>query len=106
LGNPKSGTPSFTAYLHNQREENPMHHPHITRVNPNQLEIQHPSRTPISLFANQHVPLERSAFQELSYLLELTETLERHYCADPDGFEQKPQLERVAELKPILTVKG
>ncbi len=73
-----------------------MQHPKITRVNPNQLEIQHPSRTPIQLFANQHVPLERSAFQELSQLLELTETLERHYCADPDGFEQKPQLERVA----------
>jgi len=49
----------------------------LTRIDARTLRVNHPSQIPISLFANQRVPLERQALDELWQMLELSETLER-----------------------------
>ena len=68
----------------------------LTRVDAQTLRVNHPSQIPISLFANQHVPLERQALDELWQMLELSETLERWYGVAPDDFARQPQITRVA----------
>lgn len=68
----------------------------LTRVDAQTLRVNHPSQIPISLFANQRVPIERQALDELWQMLELVETLERWHGVAPDDFARQPQITRVA----------
>ena len=68
----------------------------LTRVDAQTLRVNHPSQIPISLFANQHVPLERQALDELWQMLELSETIDRWHGVAPEDFAGQPQIKRVA----------
>ncbi len=68
----------------------------LTRVDAQAVRVNHPSQIPISLFADQRVPIERQALDELWQMLELAETVERWHGVAPDDFAGQPHIERVA----------
>ena len=67
----------------------------VTRVDDVRLDIANPFDIPIQLFANNAVPLERKAIDELLRLLEVQATLERLQAVNPERFSNDARLNRV-----------
>jgi len=65
-----------------------------TRVDENRLQIA--GITPNTIFANEDVPIEDAAIEELSSLLELETTARNMYKLMPEYFSQEPAVTRVS----------
>jgi tRNA-splicing ligase RtcB len=68
----------------------------LKRLDENRLNLDDASGVPVTVFANEDVPIEKVAVDELSGVLELKETIERIAEADKGFFEEEPGVLRVA----------
>ena len=59
----------------------------LRRLDANRLELPNDRGIPVRIFANDGVPIERAAVDELLGLLELQETIARMLLAAPELFE-------------------
>lgn len=64
------------------------------RLDANRLQIM--GLAPNVIFANEDVPVEDAAIEELSSLLELEETASRMYDVMPEAFSQRPGVTRIS----------
>ncbi len=67
----------------------------LTRTSQTRLEVQNPFAIPTTIFANEAVPLERKAVDELLRLLEVQTTLEHLQKVLPEDYPADARLERV-----------
>ena len=68
----------------------------LHRLDANRSSVPNTGNIPVTLYANEAVPVQRAALDELGGLLEVQETVERHYRANPDAFTSVPEVQRVA----------
>ena len=74
-------------------------HPQITRLDANRLAVS--GGPPTTLFANEDVPLDLSALEELRALLQVEAVARRWYELEPERFDAEPEVEQVV-LTPDL----
>ncbi len=65
----------------------------VERIDANRLSI--PGEIHATVFANERVPVEEAAIEELRELLTLAKTAESMWRADPGAFGERPAVERV-----------
>lgn len=69
----------------------------LERLDQNRLRLANPNGPDAIIFANEEVPIERAAVDELSQFLQLGQTVERLRKSDPDFFgESEPEIVQVA----------
>src|SRR5262245_59004850 len=68
----------------------------LRRLTHTQLEVVNDLGIDATLFANEQVPIESAAVNELLCMLQLHETVERFADASPDSFATPPAIDRVA----------
>ncbi len=68
----------------------------LRRLDANRLELPNDYGIPVRIFANDGVPIERAAVDELLGLLELQETIARMLSAAPELFDGEAYLEAVS----------
>ena len=78
----------------------------LNRVNENQLTIANEYEIDVSLFANEDVPIEQIAVDELRRMLELHETIESFAKASPESFANTPRISRVAVTPDFHKAQG
>lgn len=67
----------------------------LKRTNPNLLEPSDPLSFPVRVFANDQVPIDRKAIQELEEALQLSGTIEQLNAKHPEWFDQTPEISEV-----------
>jgi tRNA-splicing ligase RtcB len=65
-----------------------------TRIDANRLQIT--GEIPATIFANERVPVENTAIDELAELLELQKTADAFYKIDPQYFSEPPRITQVS----------
>jgi len=70
--------------------------PRLVRIDPTRLKVSNPQGVDATLFANEQVPVESAAVDELVGVVALRETVERLAENDPHFFESPPELTKVA----------
>ena len=80
--------------------------PKLTRVNENRLTIPNDFDVDVTLFANDQVPIEQIAVDELRRMLELQETVEAFAKASPESFSTPPRISRVAVTPDFHKAQG
>ena len=78
----------------------------LLRLDAQRLQVQNPHRIPATLFANQDVPVEAKAVNEFLGLLELQDTAQRFFDAQPDAFDTPPEIARVAVTPDFHKAQG
>ncbi len=68
----------------------------LTRLDPTRLQVENDLGVEAFLFANDQVPLETAAVNELLTMLELKRTVERMAEKCPSSFDVEPSIEQVA----------
>jgi len=69
-------------------------HRALSRIDTNRLQVQ--SDIPITIFANENVPVESEAVEELLGLLEVQNTAQRFYQRTPNLFSCNPRITHVS----------
>lgn len=67
----------------------------VSRIDETRLSVDNPFEVPTTIFANEAVPLERKAIDELLRLLEVQATLEKLQKILPEAYPENARLERV-----------
>lgn len=105
--------------------------PEPTRIASTTLSLENRYGIPVRLFANEQMKLDQAASEELAALLDVADTVENIRRSDPSFFDtpnagivqvavtpdfhkapvidtqtKATMVRKVAELRPILTVKG
>src|SRR5262245_37857057 len=70
--------------------------PRLSRLDPTRLRVNNDLGVDATLFANDQVPVEGAAVNELLELLQLRRTVERVAEKSPDSFDVPPAIDRVA----------
>ena len=70
--------------------------PRLVRIDATRLKVSNPQGVDATLFANEQVPIESTAVDELVGVVALRETVERLAKNDPQFFEAPPELKKVA----------
>lgn len=70
--------------------------PRLVRLDSTRLKILNRREVDATLFANEQVPVESSAIDELIGVTELADTTERLAKSDPSFFDQPPEIVRMA----------
>src|SRR4051812_20647348 len=70
--------------------------PRLVRVDSTRLKVANPQGGDATLFANDQVPVESGAVDELVGMVALRDTVERLAENDPKFFESPPELKKVA----------
>ncbi len=78
----------------------------LLRLDENRLEIKNEYGVKVLLFANQEVPIENAAVQELIDMLEIQQTAKSFYKASPESFDEEPEISRVAVTPDFHKAKG
>ena len=80
--------------------------PDLRRVDENRLSIPNDFDVDVSLFANENVPVEQIAIDELRRMLELQQTVEAFEKASPESFATPPRITRVAVTPDFHKAQG
>ena len=80
--------------------------PNLRRVNENRLTIENAFDVDVSLFANENVPVEQIAIDELQRMLKLQQTVEAFAKASPESFSTPPRISRVAVTPDFHKAQG
>lgn len=78
----------------------------LVRVDENLLRLENAAQVDVRVFANERVPIEAAAVEELNGLLGLQATLERFHEADVEAFAQPPRLERISLTPDFHKARG
>jgi tRNA-splicing ligase RtcB len=78
----------------------------LTRLDANRLRVQNAHCLDAVLFANESVPVESAAVDELLGLLDLQRTVEQFAEADPDAFDETPEIRQVAVTPDFHKARG
>jgi tRNA-splicing ligase RtcB len=70
--------------------------PRLLRVDPTRLKVKNDHGIDTTVFANDQVPVESGAVDELVGMLALRDTVERLATGDPHFFSSAPELTKVA----------
>lgn len=68
----------------------------LTRITPTLLRLENEEDIDVSVFANENVPIESTAVDELKSLLELQTTLRTFHRVDPEAFTHVPLIEKIS----------
>jgi tRNA-splicing ligase RtcB (3'-phosphate/5'-hydroxy nucleic acid ligase) len=78
----------------------------VSRTDETRLEVKNPFSIPTTIFANEAVPLERKAIDELLGLLEVQATLEKLQKILPEAYPESARLERVILTPDLHKAQG
>ncbi|MBA2114519.1 RtcB family protein [Bremerella alba] len=78
----------------------------LKRIDANRLQLTNPYGIDVTLFANQEVPIESVAVDELQSMLQLQETVEAVYRACPERFSVEPTIASVALTPDFHKARG
>ena len=78
----------------------------LNRIDDNSLQLENELQIDVRVFANQDVPIEAAAVEELKSFLGLQETLERFYSADSEAFAEQPRIERISLTPDFHKARG
>ena len=78
----------------------------LTRIDENKLELSNPFGVDVSLFANENVPIEQAAIDELREMLEIQATVEAFQKCSPESFSEVGQIQRVALTPDFHKARG
>jgi len=76
------------------------------RVDPNLQRLSNEFDIDVALFANERVPVEQTAVDELQQMLQLQATVEAFQKASPAAFPQQPQIHSVALTPDFHKARG
>jgi tRNA-splicing ligase RtcB len=80
--------------------------PRLRRLDANRLEVVNDLELPVTLFANEQVPVESAAVNELLDLLNLQTTARRMAECQPDAFDRDPEVAQVAVTPDFHKARG
>ncbi len=80
--------------------------PRLARLDENRVRIENPYGIDALLFANEEVPVETAAVDELVRMLDLSRTAARFAEASPESFETEPAVTRVAVTPDFHKARG
>lgn len=80
--------------------------PDLQRVDLNRLTIPNPFEIDVSLFANETVPIEQAAIDELQRMLSVQKTVEQFAKTSPESFGTEPRISRVAVTPDFHKAQG
>lgn len=83
-----------------------MKDPRLARLDENRVRIDNPYGIDAVLFANEQVPVETAAVDELVRMLDLARTAERFAEASPESFETEPAVTQVAVTPDFHKARG
>ena len=78
----------------------------LQRADANQLKFANEYGIDVSVFANENVPIERKAVDELKQMLELQQTVEQFAKNSPESFREAPRISRVALTPDFHKARG
>jgi len=78
----------------------------LTRVDENKLELNNCLGIDVSLFANEKVPIEQAAIDELREMLEIQKTVEAFQKCSPESFSEEARVQRVALTPDFHKARG
>ena len=78
----------------------------LKRVDDNRIALPNKYDIPITLFANQEVPVESAAVTELQELLNVHDTVERFHELSPESFDEPPSISRIAVTPDFHKARG
>ena len=78
----------------------------LKRIDVNRLEMPNEYDIPVTVFANEDVPIELPAVAELATLLSIHETMQRFSEASPESFEDRPSITRIAVTPDFHKARG
>ena len=78
----------------------------LERISDTKLILENPYEIDVSVFANEEVPIEQSAVDELAAMLEIQKTVESFASAEEDCFENDPRVEKVALTPDFHKARG
>lgn len=78
----------------------------LDRVDSTRLRYPNTYDIDVSVFANEEVPIERAAIEELDQMLGLQGTVETFAKASPESFQEPPRIERVALTPDFHKARG
>ncbi len=79
---------------------------HLERISPHEVKISNDFEIDVSLYASADVPVQASAFDELTQMLELQQTVESFAQASPLSFPDLPRINRVALTPDFHKARG
>lgn len=83
-----------------------MKQPKLERISKNQSRFPNSFGVDVQVFANEQVPIESAAVEELSSMLSLQETVESFQNASPESFDDSPRIERVSLTPDFHKARG
>lgn len=78
----------------------------LDRISQHELSFPNPYDIEVKVFANDQVPIESAAIDELSAMLSLQETVENFQVASPGCFEYTPRINRVSLTPDFHKARG
>jgi tRNA-splicing ligase RtcB len=78
----------------------------LTRLDETRLQVNNPQGVDAVLFANEEVPVETAAVDELLGLLDLRQTAERFADVSPGSFDEAPEIRQVAVTPDFHKARG
>jgi len=83
-----------------------MNMPELRRRSANELVLDNPHHLDVTVYANEDVPIESAAVDELARMLELQETVNAYHDVSPDSFHCPPQVEKVSLTPDFHKARG
>lgn len=78
----------------------------LSRVSDTALELKNDIGLDVTVFANEEVPVEAAAVEELQSLLGLQDTMDRFHASDPEAFAKSPRIEKISLTPDFHKARG